>query len=82
MIRIYNDFVSALVLAAIVTFLVYISLPPTESTNPKHASKNASTIWKAFLLSLIICYAVLYFLNDIPSTNNVMEHMIQGEPDF
>lgn len=82
MIRVYNDALFALVLACIVTFLVYISLPRIESQSPKQAKKNTSVIWKAFLLSFVICYIVLYFYNDTPSSASVMDHMIQGEPDF
>jgi hypothetical protein len=79
MFRIYNDFVSSLILACIVTILVFISLPKSrDSSTPK----SSTTLTKTFIMSLALCYVVLYFLNDNPSRNNVMDHMIQGEPDF
>lgn len=79
MIRVYNDFVSACILASIVTVLVFVSLPRP----PKGEKDNSVAIlWKTFILSMIVCYTVLYFLNDTPSSTQVMGHMLHGEPDF
>jgi uncharacterized membrane protein len=67
-------------MAGIITVLVIVNMPKTEQNQLKN--NTTSLAFKTFLLSFAICYTIVYFANDSSNSNDVMQHMLQGEPDF
>lgn len=70
-----NELISSIVVASLVTFLVWINLP----ADPE--SRNKKTIIKSFLLSLLLSYVIFYFLGT-GNDSTVYDNIIKGEPDF
>lgn len=79
---IYNEFVTALVFAGITTAILFIVMMSEGTKTHDTKNKSTSKIIKVFFVSLIIWFAVVYFMSSEPTHKNVMDHMIQGEPDF
>lgn len=73
-----NELVSSLVVASLVTFLVWINIPSDlENTE----AKSSKTVFKSFILSLLVSYIIFYFLGS-GNDNTVFDNIIKGEPDF
>jgi Na+/melibiose symporter-like transporter len=70
-----NELVSSLVVASLVSFLVWINLP----ADPEARSKK--TVVKAFLISLCLSYVIFYFMGT-GNESTVYDNIIKGEPDF
>lgn len=78
---IINELVSSTIMSLIVTILVLLNTP-YENYDKKDFRKRPITIGiKAFIISFIVTFAILYFISD-PPEKNVMKNIIQTEPDF
>lgn len=77
-----NELMSAGFVGLMVSVLVWLHLPRDTSdpdVDPK--KKTVSVIIKSFVVSFGVSYAIFYFLGDSGS-DDVLENVIQGEPDF
>lgn len=78
---IVNELVSASIMSLIVTILVLLNTP-YENYDKSDFRKRPITIGiKAFIISFVITFTILYFISD-PPQKNVMKNIIQTEPDF
>ena len=74
-----NELISALIMSTIVAVLVWFNstIPDDEH---RHARAVAIFI-KAFLIAFFITFALFYFVSD-PGTDEVIDNIIKGRPDF
>lgn len=70
-----NELISSLVVAALVSFLVWVNLP----ADPEVRTKKA--VFKSFIISLFLSYVIFYFMGT-GNDNTVYDNIIKGEPDF
>lgn len=77
---IYNEIVTALILASVVALLVALLTPKGGQRADGTRPSRIYLACRAFVLAFIIVYAIVYFSGE--SDDEVMKHMIQGEPDF
>ena len=76
-----NEFVSSCIMALMVAFLVWISLPRSMNSAKEAKHRPINVTIKSFIFAFAISYAVLYFLSD-PSEDAIMMNILVGEPDF
>ena len=73
-----NDLITSSVLATIVSILVVVNTNFTQQDN-KH---NMLVVFaKSFAISFVICYGLLFFLNDTQG-RDVVSNIIKDDPDF
>lgn len=67
-------------MSTIVATLVWFNSPSsdTESNGP---SRSIAIFIKAFLIAFFVTFALFYFISD-PGTDEVIDNMIKGKPDF
>jgi len=80
MLLIKNELVSAGIVSLLVSVLVWMHVPRQSVVNNKQVS-STNLVIKSFIVSFIASYAVFYFLGDTGS-DDVLENVIQGEPNF
>lgn len=72
-----NELYSAIIMSIIVTILVWIFTPKRKDEKVN----TGSLMIKSLLISFGITYAIFYFLGESGS-DDVMDNIIKGEPDF
>ena len=82
MLMIKNELVSSLIMSTIVAILVWLNSPtkPYDEDSPR-AIRSAATFIKAFLIAFLVTFAIFYFTSD-SGTDEVIENIIKGKPDF
>ena len=73
-----NELVSALIMSTIVAILVWFNTKKSESDAP---SRYVAIFIKAFLIAFFITFTLFYFVSD-PGTDEVIDNIIKGRPDF
>lgn len=73
-----NVWISALVIAMLVTILVYINTPRVDI--PGYEINKNTLALKTFVISYAIALAIFYFTSG--GKEDVIAHMIQGDPTF
>lgn len=77
-----NELVSSGIVSVLVSALVWFHTPRTiDSHTGKPSVSNTKLLFKSFVISFIVSYAVFYFLGDTES-KDALDHVIKGEPDF
>ncbi len=77
---IINELISSLIMSSIVTILVLLNSPYNLDKND-YKKRPVTIAVKAFIISFIVTFSILYFISDPPKCN-VMKNVIQSEPDF
>lgn len=76
MLMMKNELISASVMSTIVAILVWWNSPKQENKE-----KTFGIIIKAFIIAFIVCFSIFYFISD-SGTDEAIENMIKGPPDF
>lgn len=79
MMMIKNEVISACIMSLIVAALVWWNSPVQDTEYNK--GRSWSVFVKSFMVSFVITFAFLYFTSD-SGTDEVMDNMIKGPPDF
>jgi hypothetical protein len=77
MIMIKNEITSALVMSSIVAVLVWMNSRQKDDT----PGRSFAIFIKAFLIAFFVTFLLFYFLSD-PGTDEVIDNIIKGKPDF
>lgn len=72
-----NELISASIMSLLVAILVWWNTP----SNPDDKSRQPVLFIKSFLIAFAVTFAFLYFTSD-SGTDEVITHMIKGQPDF
>jgi len=79
MLMIKNELTSALIMSSIVASLVWFN---TEMIDNENKNARAVAIFiKAFLITFFITFTLFYFVSDA-GTDEVIDNIIKGRPDF
>lgn len=76
MLMIKNELISSLIMSVIVGSLVWLNTPPNDQ-----GRRTIATFIKAFIITFFITFVLFYFVSD-PGTDEVIENIIKGKPDF
>ena len=71
-----NELISAAVMSLIVAVLVWWNSP-----SEGEKSRSWATFLKAYAIAFVITFAIFYFTSD-SGTDEVIDNMIKGAPDF
>ena len=72
-----NELYSAIIMSVLVSVLVWIFTPKRAD----ESIKTSSLILKSLIISFGVTYAIFYFIGESGS-DDVMDNIIKGEPDF
>lgn len=78
MLMIKNELISSLIMSLIVAILVWFNSPhpPDGKTG-----KSVLVFVKAFIIAFFVTFGIFYFVSD-SGTDEVIENIIKGRPDF
>jgi hypothetical protein len=76
-----NELATAAILSLIVTVLVWVNLPKQDPSSQKQNNITKSLV-KTFIIAFATCFAIIYFFSGTSTKDDVMTHMLKGEPDF
>lgn len=71
-----NELISSLIMSTIVASLVWFNTD-LDGDN----SKGIAIFIKSFLIAFFLTFTLFYFVSD-PGTDEVIENIIKGRPDF
>lgn len=79
---IHSELYTSIILASIVTLLVWFNTPRLEM-NEADKFITIKLILRTFVVSLVLIYVIYYFTNNSHGeSNDVMANIIKGTPDF
>ena len=78
MLMIKNELISSLIMSLIVATLVWFNSSSPSDGKP---GKSVLVFVKAFIIAFFVTFGIFYFVSD-SGTDEVIENIIKGRPDF
>ena len=81
MLMIKNELISSLIMSLIVAVLVWFNSPHPTDADDNKTVRSVALFAKAFIIAFFITFGIFYFVSDT-GTDEVIENIIKGKPDF